>query len=33
MAKGNYLYIVAASCDAADDERLNKWYNEVHVPC
>jgi len=32
MAKDTILNIVATECPAEDEERFNKWYNEVHIP-
>jgi uncharacterized protein (TIGR02118 family) len=32
MAKNEVLNIVATACQPEDEERFNKWYNEVHIP-
>jgi len=26
------INIVSAQCQPADEEKINRWYNEVHVP-
>jgi antibiotic biosynthesis monooxygenase (ABM) superfamily enzyme len=32
MGKDTILNIVAIECPAEEEERFNKWYNEVHIP-
>lgn len=32
MAKQPVLNIVITQCQPQEEERFNKWYNEVHVP-
>lgn len=32
MAGKYILNIVATGCQPKDEERFNKWYNEVHIP-
>ena len=32
MAKKPVLNIVTTQCKPEEEERFNKWYNEVHVP-
>jgi uncharacterized protein (TIGR02118 family) len=32
MADKPIINIVATQCQPTDDEKFNKWYNEVHIP-
>jgi hypothetical protein len=32
MVNKPVIHIVASQCQPADDEKFNKWYNEVHIP-
>jgi quinol monooxygenase YgiN len=32
MAGKQIIKIVGTQCQPADDEKFNKWYNEVHIP-
>ena len=32
MQKGRVLNIVATECPPDEEDKFNKWYNEVHVP-
>ena len=32
MADNQVMVIVSTQCQPQDDEKFNKWYNEVHIP-
>ena len=32
MADKPFINIVGTACPPQDEERFNKWYNEVHIP-
>ncbi len=32
MANNQVIHIVGTKCQAKDEARFNKWYNEVHIP-
>jgi uncharacterized protein (TIGR02118 family) len=32
MANKKVINIVTTTCQPADEDRFNKWYNEVHIP-
>ncbi len=32
VAKARILNIVSIECSPQNDEKFNKWYNEVHIP-
>jgi uncharacterized protein (TIGR02118 family) len=32
MAETTIINIIATQCQPQDEEKFNKWYNEVHIP-
>jgi uncharacterized protein (TIGR02118 family) len=32
MAEKTIINIIATQCQPQDEEKFNKWYNEVHIP-
>jgi antibiotic biosynthesis monooxygenase (ABM) superfamily enzyme len=33
MADEIVVNIIETKCQPEDEEKFNKWYNEVHIPC